>query len=102
MEIFFPAGFWSTVAILGMVVFFVLGLDLFFGAKLMIFISARMNKSFQMDKIILQALEDLKSTSDKKFDIDRSLTQGWGSFVMGGLLLFGAFMIMVYLLPNLS
>ncbi len=102
MANFFPPGFWSTVATIGMIVFFVLGLDLFFGAKLMTFLSAKLNKSFQVDKIIMRALEDLKSTSDKHFDVDKSIIQGWGRFVMGGMLLFGAALIFLQILPNLS
>jgi hypothetical protein len=102
MANFFPPGFWSTTATIGMVVFFILGLDLFFGAKLMSFLSAKLNKSFQVDKIIMHALEDLKSTSDKHFDVDKSIIQGWGRFVMGGMLLFGAGSILLQILPNLS
>ncbi len=102
MANFFPPGFWSATATVGMVVFFILGLDLFFGAKLMTFLSAKLNKSFQVDKMIMHALEDLKSSSDKSFDVDKSLIQGWGRFVMGGMLIFGAGSILLQLLPSLS
>lgn len=98
----FPPGFWSTTATIGMVIFFVLGVDLFFGAKIMSFLSSRLNKSFQVDKMIMHALEDLKNTSDKHFDVDKSLVSGWGRFVMGGMLLFGACTLLLQVIPNLS
>lgn len=102
MDNFFPPGFWSTTAKIGMVVFIILGADLFFGAKLMSFLSSKVNRSFHVDKMILNALEELKNTSDKNFDVDKSLIQGWGRFVVGGMLFFGAGCIMLLLLPSLG
>ncbi len=99
MAEFFPPGFWSTVCVIGMVVFFLFGVDLLFGAKVMIRISRTLDKKFHVDQAIMQALEDLKRRSDKEFNVDRSLMHGWGRFVMSGLLFFGALMILLNIMP---
>src|SRR3989338_5987502 len=101
MTSFFPAGFWSTVALMGMVVFFVFGVDLLFGAKLMGSLSKIVNKKYQVDRTIENALIELKKVSDREFDLDSSLMRGWGRFVMSGLLFFGAVMIMGNILPKI-
>ena len=101
MDNFFPPGFWKTVAMIGMVVFFILGVDMFLGARMVIFLSKIFNRKFSVDQIMVQALTELKKTSDKEFDVDRSLMSGWGRFVMSGLLVFGGAIILVLLLPSL-
>jgi len=102
MTSFFPVGFWSTVALMGMILFFIFGVDLLFGAKLMRFLSKIVNKKYQVDRTIENALMELKRVSDREFDLDSSLMRGWGRFVMSGLLFFGAVMIMVNVLPRIK
>ncbi len=97
----FPPGFWSTTALLGVVLFFVLGVDLLFGARLILSLSKTANRKFHIDQIIINALVELKKGSDREFDVELSLLHGWGRFVMGGLLFFSAFLIAVNLLPRL-
>ena len=97
----FPPGFWKSVAMLGMAVFFVLGVDMFMGARLVTFLNRVVNKKYNVDGVLMQALKELKKTSDQEFDLDHSLLHGWGRFVMSGLLLFGGAMILLSVLPNL-
>ena len=99
---YFPPGFWKALAMSGMAVFFVLGVDMFLGARIVTFISKTVNKKFNVDRILVQALSELKRTSDKEFDLDRSLMHGWGRFVMSGLLIFGGAIILMSVLPNLK
>ena len=99
MEGFIPQGFWSTLALMGMAVFFVFGVDLIFGAKLIRSVNHMVNKRFHVDQAIVNALADLKKKSDREFDVDQSLTQGWGRFVMSGLLFFGAAMLLLNVIP---
>jgi hypothetical protein len=101
MPNFFPPGFWKTVAELGMLIFFIFGVDLLLGARLVRFLNGSLNKRFQVDQQIINALQDLKKRSDKEFDVDNSLMHGWGRLVMIGLLLFGAALIFLSVLPNL-
>ena len=101
MGSFFPVGFWKTVAEIGMVVFFIFGVDLFLGARLVVFLSRICNRKFHVDQIVVQALAELKKTSDKEFDVEQSLLHGWGRIVMAGLLIFGGAIIMISLLPRL-
>ena len=101
MDNFFPPGFWRTVVMLGTTVFVVLGVDLLFGAKLVAFLSKFMNRKFQVDRLIVQALTELKQRSDKEFDVDHSLMHGWGRIVMSGVLIFGSALILTLLLPRL-
>lgn len=101
MNNFFPPGFWKMVAEIGMVVFFVLGVDLLVGSRLVTHMSRTMNKKFHVDQIVVHALEALKKNSDKEFDVDHSLLHGWGRFVMSGLLLFGGALILFSLLPRI-
>ncbi len=96
---FFPDGFWSTTALLGMIVFCVFGVDLLFGAKLISLLSKSANRKFHVDQNILNALRELKNVSDREFDVEHSLIRGWGRFVLSGLLFFGAVMIFINLLP---
>ena len=98
---FFPAGFWKTVAMIGMILFIVLGLDLLVGARLVTFLGRTLNRKFHYDEIIVKALSDLKRGSDREFDIDRSILSGWGRFVMSGVLFFGAAIILMNLMPRL-
>ena len=98
---YFPPGFWKTVAMMGMTLFFVLGVDMLLGARLVIFLNKTVNKKFNVDGMLMQALTELKKGSDKEFDVDRSLMRGWGRFVMSGLLLFGGAIILMSVLPNL-
>lgn len=97
----FPPGFWPTVALIGMVVFCVFGVDLLMGAKLMLTIGRVVNKKIEIDRIIMDALSGLKKASDKEYDLDHSLMHGWGRFVMSGLLFFGAALILINLLPRI-
>ncbi len=102
MSDFFPQGFWSTVATIGMVVFFVFGVDLLFGSKLISALSRVVNKKYQVDQVVVHALDELKKMSDREYDMERTLLHGWGRFVMSGLLLFGAAMILLNVLPRLQ
>jgi hypothetical protein len=102
MAEFFPQGFWFNATVVGMVVFLVFGVDLLFGARLVMGLSRVLNKSFHVDQVLIHALEGLKKTSDRAFDVESHLLQGWGRFVVGGLLIFGAGMLMMNLLPNLK
>ena len=101
MSDFFPPGFWKAVVASGMVVFFVLGVDLLFGARFVSFLSRYTNRKFHVDQMVVQALNELKKKSDKEFDVDRSLMSGWGRIVMGGLLVFGGAFMLMALLPRL-
>ena len=98
---YFPPGFWRTVATTGMVIFFVFGVDMFLGARMVMFLSKTVNRTFNVDRMLMQALTELKKTSDKEFDLDRSLMHGWGRIVMGGLLIFGGMILLLSVLPNL-
>ena len=101
MENLFPPGFWKTVALLGMLVFFALGVDLMLGARFITSLNHLFNKKFHVDEAVMQALTEFKRKSDKEFDLDKSLMRGWGRFVMSGLLIFGGALIFMMLLPNL-
>ena len=101
MDNFFPPGFWPTVAMIGMVVFFVFGVDLLFGAKFISFMSQTVNKKVHIDQMVINALEELKKKSDREFDMESSLLKGWGRFVVSGLLIFGAALIFFNLLPRI-
>lgn len=101
MSDFFPPGFWSTVATVGMVVFFIFGVDLLFGSKLVSALSRVVNKRYQVDQAVVQALQELKKMSDREFDMEHALLHGWGRFVMSGLLLFGAALILLNVLPRI-
>ena len=101
MENLFPPGFWRTTALLGMLVFFALGVDLMLGARFITFLNHLFNRKFHVDEAIVQALTEFKRKSDKEFDLDKSLMRGWGRFVMSGLLIFGGALIFMMLLPNL-
>ena len=97
----FPPGFWPGVAMLGMIIFIVFGVDLLFGAKFMFFASRIVNKKIRIDDIVIHALQELKKTSDREFDMERSLLHGWGRFVVSGLLFFGAALILFSILPKI-
>lgn len=101
MSDFFPAGFWYTVAMVGMCIFFVFGVDLLFGSKLVSLMSRLANKTFHFDQAVVSVLTELKKASDREVDVEKKLLQGWGRFVMSGLLLFGAGIILLNLLPRL-
>ena len=101
MDNFFPPGFWKTVALLGMLLFFVLGVDLMLGARCIQSLNKFLNKKFHVDEAVVQALVEFKRKTDKEFDLDKSLMRGWGRFVMSGLLLFGGALILLALIPNL-
>ena len=101
MTEFFPEGFWKAVAMIGMMVFFVLGVDLLLGARLMIFLGRTLNRSFQVDQVIVKILTSLKHNSDRQYDMDRPMLNGWGRFVVSGILFFGAIIILMQLLPRL-
>ena len=100
MENFFPPGFWKTVAMSCTVVFFVLGVDFFLGAKLVSRLSRSMNKKFHVDQAVLRLLKWLKEGSDREFDIERSLMNGWGRLVVGGFLIMSGVLVLM-LLPKL-
>ncbi len=99
---FFPPGFWKAVVMVGMVLFFVLGLDLLLGSRLIIFLSQTFNRKFHVDQVVVQALSDLKKTSDKEFDVDPALIRGWGRFILGGLLFFCVILMWMVLMPRLK
>jgi hypothetical protein len=98
---FFPQGFWASLAAIGMVVFLVFGVDLLFGARLMSSVSRTLNRQFHVDEILMRALQELKRTSDREFDVETSILRGWGRFVMSGLLLFGAVLLLMNVIPAL-
>lgn len=98
---FFPPGFWKTVAMIGMVIFFVLGFDLLMGARFVRLLSRTMNKKFHYDQAIVKVLSDLKKTSDREYDVDAPMLNGWGRFVVSGVLFFGAAIILMNLMPRL-
>ncbi len=102
MGSFFPAGFWSTVAAFGAAVCLVFGVDLLFGAKLLKFLDASMNKKISVDKQVVSALETLKKASDQEFNVDPTLMRGVGRYVMCALLFIGAFMIITNVIPQLK
>jgi len=86
---YIPAGFWKTLAMMGMGVFFVLGVDMFLGARMVTFLSKTVNRKFNVDRMLVNALSELKRPATRNSDLDRSLMNGWGRFVMSGLLIFG-------------
>ena len=98
---FFPPGFWKTVAMLGMILFFVLGIDLLVGARLVGFLSRVLNRKYQVDHAIVKVLTELKKNSDREYDVDRPMISGWGRFVVSGILFFGAAIILMNLMPRL-
>src|SRR3989338_641864 len=102
MANFIPLGFWAAVVMLGMVIFLVFGLVFLFGAKLFALVGRTVNKKFQVDRMIMHALDELKKTSDREFDVESSILRGWGRFVMSGLLIFGAVMLLMSVLPSLK
>ena len=85
-----------------MMVFVVFGVDLIFGSKLISRMSRVVNRKIQVDQAVVHALQELKKASDREFDMEHALLHGWGRFVMSGLLLFGAGLIMLNLLPLLK
>lgn len=98
---FFPPGFWKTVAMLGMILFFILGADLLAGARLTSFLSRTLNRRYQVDQAIAKVLANLQKSSDREYDVDRSMLAGWGRFVISGLLFFGAAMLLLNVMPRL-
>ena len=99
---FFPVGFWKTVAMAGMVLFFILGVDLLLGARMVGAFGRILNQKFQFDQIIVKVLSDIKRSSDREYDVDHSVLNGWGRFVLSGILFFGAVTILMNLLPRLQ
>ena len=102
MSQFFPTGFWTMVAICGMTVFFVFGVDLLFGAKIISSLSRIVNRKYRVDQALVAALEEIKKASDREFDMEHALLRGWGRFVMSGILLFSASLILLNVLPRLK
>ena len=102
MANFFPAGFWPAVAVTGTIIFLVFGADLMFGAKLIRFLSTFANRKYQVDQVIVNALHEIKKVSDREYDVEHSMTKGWGRFVMGGILFFSAALVLTQLLPRLK
>ena len=101
MSEFFPHGFWPMVVMIGMGIFTVFGVDLVFGAKLVKNVSRMVNKSFHVDQAVINLLEALKRNSDREYDMENTLLQGWGRFVAGGVLI-GAAFLLFNLLPSLK
>ena len=93
MSDFFPHGFWPAVIMSGMVVFAVFGVDLLFGAKLVLGVSRTVNKTFHVDQAVIRLLESLKKASDQEYDMENTLLKGWGRFVAGGVLIGAAFLL---------
>ena len=102
MDGFFPIGFWPSVAMVGVIICVVSAVDLMFGARLLRFLGNSVNKKYHVDKPIVSALEGLKKASDREFDVDSTLTRGWGRFVMSGFLLAGAVMLAINVLPKIK
>lgn len=102
MTDFFPAGFWPGMTIFGTAVCIVFGVDILFGSKFMRFMSRTANQKFHVDQIVVNALQKLKNASDHEFDTESPLTRGWGRFVVSGILLAGAGMMVLTLLPVLK
>ena len=99
---FFPPGFWKMMVTSGAVVFFLLGVDLLLGAKALRWLGQTMNKKFHVDQVVVKGLAMLKQTSDKEFDTERSLMDGWGRFFISGLLLCCGVMMLMLLVPRLN
>ena len=99
---FFPPGFWKVTAMVGMIVFFIVGLDLLLGARLVSFLGQTMNRKFHIDPTVVKALSDLKENSDKEFDTERTLLHSWGRFIASGVLFFCALLMMTVLIPRLK
>ena len=100
---FIPSGFWAAIAMIGMIIFLVFGLDLLiFRARVIALVGRIVNKRFQVDQMIMNALGELKKTSDREFNVEHSIMTGWGRFVMSGLLLFGAALLMMFVLPAIK
>ena len=98
---FFPPGFWKTVAMSGTVVFFVIGVDLLLGARGMALVGRVMNKKFEVDQIVVRALDAFKRGSDKEFDTEHSLMGNRGRLVVSSILIVGSAMMLVLLVPRL-
>ena len=101
MSEFFPQGFWPAVIMSGMVVFVVFGVDLLFGAKLVLGMSRTVNKAFHVDAVVIRMLESLKKVSDQEYDVETTLLKGWGRFIAGGVLI-GAAFLLFNLLPSVK
>ena len=98
---FFPPGFWKAVATSGTVVFFVMGVDLLLGARGMAFVGRVMNKKFEVDQIVVRALDAFKKSSDREFDTEHSLMNGRGRLVVSSILILGSAMMLILLVPRL-
>ncbi len=99
---FFPLGFWKIVAMGGMVLLFAIGIDLLLGARVVVFLSQWTNRKFHVDQVVVRALADLKKNSDREYDMEHSLLHSWGRFIASGILLAGAVLMAVFLMPRLS
>ena len=95
-------GFWKTMATSGMVIFFIFGLDLIFGGRLITFLNKFFNQRYDVDKDIVKTLKKFQEGTNKEFNTDRALMQGWGRFVMAGLLVFGGIFVLISVLPYLG
>jgi hypothetical protein len=102
MADFFPPGFWRAAVWLAMAVFSVLGVDMLFGSRLMLFMSQTMNKKIHIDQMVVSALAAFKDKSDREFDTERSLLYGFGRVVVSGILFVSVFLMFSLLLPRLS
>ena len=99
---FFPHGFWMSVAMFGMVSFFLFGVDLLvFKARMVVGLSRFVNKSIHVDQMVIRMLEGLKRASDREFDMEQSLLGGWGRSVCG-IVLIGTAFLLYNLLPSLK
>ncbi len=99
---FFPEGFWKTVAMIGMVLFFIFGLDVLLGARLVSFLNKVTGRRFHVDQAMVRALSDIKKTVDREYDVEHSMLRGWGRFVVSGSLFLGAALILLVLMPLLK
>lgn len=96
------SGFWKAVATSGMVIFFIFGLDLMLGGRLITALNKFLNRKYEVDKALVNVLKKVREGTDREFNTDRSLMNGWGRFVMAGLLVFGGLFILISILPQLG
>jgi len=102
MTDFFPHGFWSGMAMLWMVIFFLFGVDLLlFRARFVSGLGHFVNKRVHVDQIVIRLLESFKKASDHEVDVEHALLGGRGRLLAGGVLIVAAFLV-YKLLPALK
>ena len=93
--------FIRNMAISGMAIFFIFGVDLALGGRFIGFLNKFLNRRYDVDGAIANTLNKLKQGIDKEINTDSSLSTGWGRFVLSGLLIFGGLFMMLSVLPQI-